>query len=49
MRANLPIGNASSTSHAKGGWFARLAVATSRISGRPATFSSPSRSWSSGP
>lgn len=38
MRANLPIGNASSSSHAKGGWFARLAVATSRISGRPATF-----------
>jgi low affinity Fe/Cu permease len=38
MRANLPIGNASSTSHAKGGWFARLAVTTSRVSGRPATF-----------
>src|SRR5579871_3996281 len=38
MRANLPVGNASSTSQFKGGWFARLAVATSRISGRPATF-----------
>jgi low affinity Fe/Cu permease len=38
MRAHLPIGNASSTPHAQGGWFARLAVATSRLSGRPATF-----------
>ena len=38
MRANLPIGNASATSHAQGGWFARLALATSRLSGRPATF-----------
>ena len=38
MRANLPVGNASSTSLSKGGWFARLAVATSRISGRPTTF-----------
>jgi low affinity Fe/Cu permease len=38
MRANLPVGNASSTSPSKGGWFARLAVATSRVSGRPATF-----------
>ena len=37
MRANLPIGNAS-PAQAKGGWFARLAVTTSRISGRPATF-----------
>jgi low affinity Fe/Cu permease len=37
MRAHLPIGNASSA-HANGGWFARLAVATSRISGRPTTF-----------
>jgi low affinity Fe/Cu permease len=35
MRANLPVGNASSTSTSKGGWFP---VATSRISGRPATF-----------
>ena len=38
MRANLPIGNASAPSEPKGGWFARLAVATSRISGRPVTF-----------
>src|ERR1700748_85389 len=38
MRANLPIASASSTSRPKGDWFARLAVATSRISGRPATF-----------
>src|ERR1700748_205277 len=38
MRANLPIASASSTSQPKGDWFARLAVATSRISGRPATF-----------
>ena len=37
MRANLPIGNAS-PAQAKDGWFARLAVTTSRISGRPATF-----------
>jgi low affinity Fe/Cu permease len=38
MRANLPIGSTSSTSQPNGNWFARLAVATSRISGRPATF-----------
>jgi low affinity Fe/Cu permease len=38
MRANLPIANTSATSQPKGDWFARLAVATSRISGRPATF-----------
>jgi low affinity Fe/Cu permease len=38
MRANLPIANASSTSQSRGGWFARLAVATSRVSGRPTTF-----------
>jgi low affinity Fe/Cu permease len=38
MRANLPIGNASPTSEPKGDWFARLAVATSRITGRPLTF-----------
>ncbi|WP_050382956.1 low affinity iron permease family protein [Bradyrhizobium pachyrhizi] len=38
MRANLPVGNTSTTSQSKGGWFARLAVATARISGRPATF-----------
>jgi len=35
MRANLPI---TATSQPKGGWFARLAVATSRVSGRPTTF-----------
>lgn len=38
MRANLPIANTSAASQPKGDWFARLAVATSRISGRPATF-----------
>jgi len=38
MRANLPIANTSATSQPKGDWFARLAVATSRISGRPITF-----------
>ena len=37
MRANLPIGY-TSVSQLKGNWFARLAVATSRISGRPTTF-----------
>jgi len=37
MRANLPIGKASSF-RIKGDWFARLAVATSRVSGRPLTF-----------
>ncbi|MBV9561985.1 MAG: low affinity iron permease family protein [Bradyrhizobium sp.] len=37
MRASLPVGSTSSPP-AKGGWFARLAVATSRVSGRPATF-----------
>lgn len=37
MRAKLPIANAS-TVPSRGGWFARLAVATSRISGRPSTF-----------
>ena len=37
MRANLPIGFSSAT-RSNGNWFARLAVATSRISGRPATF-----------
>ena len=38
MRTNLPIGNTSPASQPNGNWFARLAVATSRISGRPATF-----------
>lgn len=38
MRANLPIANTSATSQPRGDWFARLAVATSRISGRPITF-----------
>ena len=38
MRANLPIANTSTRPIARGGWFARLAVATSRISGRPVTF-----------
>jgi low affinity Fe/Cu permease len=38
MRANLPIGPTSPASQSTGGWFARLAVATSRTSGRPTTF-----------
>ena len=38
MRANLSVANASPASQRKGDWFARLAVATSRISGRPITF-----------
>ena len=38
MRANLPIGYTSAASQPNGNWFARLAVATSRISGRPTTF-----------
>jgi len=38
VRANLPIGSTSPTTQRNGNWFARLAVATSRISGRPATF-----------
>ena len=38
MRANLPIGSTSAISQPNGNWFARLAVATSRISGRPTTF-----------
>jgi low affinity Fe/Cu permease len=37
MRSNLPIGNAS-PSPPKADWFGRLAVMTSRLSGRPATF-----------
>src|ERR1700757_5301914 len=38
MRANLPIGSTSLISQPNGHWFARLAVATSRVSGRPMTF-----------
>ena len=38
MRANLPIGATSATAQPNGNWFARLAVATLRISGRPTTF-----------
>ena len=38
MRANLPMGSTSATAPPNGNWFARLAVATSRISGRPTTF-----------
>lgn len=40
MRANLPIGHtsASESSQNHGNWFSRLALATSRISGRPGTF-----------
>ena len=38
MRADLPIASTSSTTPPKGDWFARLAVATSRVTGRPLTF-----------
>jgi low affinity Fe/Cu permease len=38
MRANLPIGTTSAVSQSKSDWFGRLAIATSRVSGRPATF-----------
>ena len=38
MLSNLPVGTASPASMPQGNWFARLAVATSRVSGRPATF-----------
>ena len=38
MRSSLPIGNTSGAPQAKAGWFGRLAVGTSRISGKPATF-----------
>jgi low affinity Fe/Cu permease len=37
MRSNLPIGNTSGA-QPRGEWFARLAVVTARITGRPATF-----------
>ena len=38
MRSNLPIANTSAGTIPKGDWFARLAVLTARISGRPMTF-----------
>src|SRR5579872_5798544 len=38
MRANLPVGSTSAIPQPNGHWFARLAVATSLISGRPMTF-----------
>ncbi len=39
MRANLPIADQSTPSqHLKGSWFERLAVRTSRLTGRPRTF-----------
>ena len=38
MRANLPIGSTSADAPPRGDWFGRLAVATARLSGRPATF-----------
>src|SRR6201994_4484211 len=38
MRANLPIGNTSADAPPRADWFGRLAVATARVSGRPATF-----------
>jgi low affinity Fe/Cu permease len=37
MRANLPVGN-TSAGPTSGGWFSRLALATAKISGKPATF-----------
>lgn len=43
MRANLPVGITSSASQAKGGCFARLAVATSRLFGAPADLSARRR------
>lgn len=38
MRSNLPVGNASTNAAPSAGWFGRLAVATARVSGKPATF-----------
>src|SRR5215468_8588069 len=38
MRANLPIGSTSADAKPRTDWFGRLAVATSRVSGRPTTF-----------
>jgi low affinity Fe/Cu permease len=38
MRANLPVGSTSAIPQPNGHWFARLAVATSLVSGRPMTF-----------
>jgi low affinity Fe/Cu permease len=37
MRSNLPIGN-TSAGPTSSGWFSRLALATAKISGKPATF-----------
>ena len=37
MRSNLPIGNTSGAQPGRD-WFARLAVVTARVTGRPATF-----------
>ena len=39
MRANLPIASQSKANQqAKGSWFERLAIFTSRLTGRPVTF-----------
>jgi low affinity Fe/Cu permease len=38
MRGNLPIANTTPPRASRGDWFGRLAVATSRVSGRPITF-----------
>ena len=38
MRSSLPVANTSATPQTSAGWFGRLAVATARISGKPATF-----------
>ena len=38
MRSILPVAKTSAHRDAKGSWFARLAIATSRVTGKPATF-----------
>jgi low affinity Fe/Cu permease len=38
MRSNLPIARTTARSQAAAGWFGQLAVATSRLSGKPTTF-----------
>jgi low affinity Fe/Cu permease len=37
MRASLPVGN-TSAGRPSGDWFGRLAMATAKLSGKPATF-----------
>ena len=38
MLSSLPVANTSAAPQKSAGWFGRLAVATARASGRPATF-----------